>query len=140
MRNVLDRQVIEIKAEAQRDGEILRGEGEGERNGIFADAFGRDPEFFEFYRSMSAYSEALKESGTTMVLSPDSYTIRSNIMSDLIVAIGLVFVIEGVLYAAFPNAMRKMVQDITKLPDTNIRTIGIFALVIGVIIVWAVRG
>jgi len=55
-------------------------------------------------------------------------------MSDLIVAIGLVFVIEGVLYAAFPNAMRKMVQDITKLPDTNIRTIGIFALVIGVII------
>lgn len=61
-------------------------------------------------------------------------------MSDLIVAIGLVFVIEGLLYAAFPNAMRKMVQDITKLPDTNIRTIGIFALVIGVIIVWAVRG
>lgn len=71
-----DRQVIEIKAEAQRDGEILRGEGEGERNGIFADAFGRDPEFFEFYRSMSAYSEALKEGGTTMVLSPDSEFFR----------------------------------------------------------------
>lgn len=67
-----DRQVIEIKAEAQRDAEILRGEGEGERNAIFADAFGRDPEFFEFYRSMSAYSEALQQSGTTMVLSPDS--------------------------------------------------------------------
>ncbi len=67
-----DRQVIEIKAEAQRDAEILRGEGEGERNGIFAEAFGRDPEFFEFYRSMSAYSVALYESGTTMVLSPDS--------------------------------------------------------------------
>ncbi len=67
-----DRQVIEIKAEAQRDAEILRGEGEGERNGIFAEAFGRDPEFFEFYRSMSAYSVALNESGTTMVLSPDS--------------------------------------------------------------------
>ena len=67
-----DRQVIEIKAEAQRDAEILRGEGEGERNGIFAEAFGRDPEFFEFYRSMSAYSAALNESGTTMVLSPDS--------------------------------------------------------------------
>lgn len=71
-----DRQVIEIKAEAQRDAEILRGEGEGERNGIFADAFGRDPEFFEFYRSMSAYSEALKEQGTTMVLSPDSVFFR----------------------------------------------------------------
>jgi uncharacterized protein YjeT (DUF2065 family) len=61
-------------------------------------------------------------------------------MSDLIVAIGLVFVIEGLLYAAFPHAMRKMVQDITKLPDTNIRTIGLFALAIGVVIVWAVRG
>ncbi len=67
-----DRQVIEIKAEAQRDAEILRGEGEGERNGIFADAFGRDPEFFEFYRSMSAYTKALQQNGTTMVLSPDS--------------------------------------------------------------------
>ncbi|MFK7901471.1 MAG: protease modulator HflC [Nitratireductor sp.] len=67
-----DREVVEIKAAAQRDGEILRGEGEGERNSIFADAFNRDPEFFEFYRSMIAYSEALKASGTTMVLSPES--------------------------------------------------------------------
>lgn len=67
-----DREVIEIKAAAQRDGEILRGEGEGERNGIFADAFNRDPEFFEFYRSMTAYATALQKSGTTMVLSPDS--------------------------------------------------------------------
>ncbi len=67
-----DREVVEIKAAAQRDGEILRGEGEGERNAIFADAFGRDPEFFEFYRSMSAYNRALSERGTTMVLSPNS--------------------------------------------------------------------
>ncbi len=67
-----DRQVVETKAAAQRDAEILRGEGEGERNAIFADAFGRDPEFFEFYRSMTAYSAALKENGTTMVLSPNS--------------------------------------------------------------------
>lgn len=67
-----DRQVVEFKAAAQRDAEILRGEGEGERNAIFADAFGRDPEFFEFYRSMSAYGEALNDSGTTMVLSPNS--------------------------------------------------------------------
>ena len=69
---VADRQVVEIKAAAQRDAEVLRGEGEAERNAIFADAFGRDPEFFEFYRSMNAYSEALKENGTTMVLSPNS--------------------------------------------------------------------
>ena len=67
-----DREVIELKAEAQRDAEILRGVGEGERNAIFADAFGRDPEFFEFYRSMTAYSQALQQNGTTMVLSPSS--------------------------------------------------------------------
>jgi membrane protease subunit HflC len=67
-----DREVIEIEAAAQRDGEILRGQGEAERNNIFADAFNRDPEFFEFYRSMVAYSVALQNTGTTMVLSPDS--------------------------------------------------------------------
>jgi membrane protease subunit HflC len=67
-----DREVIEIEAGANRDGEILRGEGEAERNKIFADAFTRDPEFFEFYRSMTAYSVALKDTGTTMVLSPNS--------------------------------------------------------------------
>ncbi len=67
-----DRQVVEIKAKAQREAEILRGQGEGERNKIFADAFNRDPEFFEFYRSMSAYAEALQDSDTTLVLSPNS--------------------------------------------------------------------
>lgn len=61
-------------------------------------------------------------------------------MSDLIVGIGLVFVVEGLLYAAFPGAMRKMVLDITKLPDFSMRAIGLLSLVIGVIIVWAVRG
>ena len=61
-------------------------------------------------------------------------------MSDLIVAIGLVLVIEGLLYAAFPNAMRKMVEDMTKLPDSNLRSVGLCALVIGVAIVWFVRG
>ncbi len=71
-----DRQVVEIKAKAQRKAEILRGEGEGERSRIFADAFGRDPEFFDFYRSMAAYTKALQDSNTTMVLSPDSEFFR----------------------------------------------------------------
>jgi len=67
-----DREVVEIVADAQRESEILRGEGEGERNRVFAEAFSRDPEFFDFYRSMSAYAQALDGSSTTMVLSPDS--------------------------------------------------------------------
>ena len=72
IRAVADRQVIEILSEARRESEILRGEGDAERNRIFADAFTRDPEFFEFYRSMIAYQRALQDGGTTMVLSPDS--------------------------------------------------------------------
>ncbi|MGE0502955.1 MAG: protease modulator HflC [Rhizobiaceae bacterium] len=71
-----DREVVEIVAEARKESEILRGEGEGERNSIFADAFQRDPEFFEFYRSMTAYVQALDPSGTTMVLSPNSEFFR----------------------------------------------------------------
>lgn len=67
-----DREVIEIVAAAQREAEILRGEGDAERSAIYADAYLRDPEFFAFYRSMSAYGTALENTGTTMLLTPDS--------------------------------------------------------------------
>tara|TARA_R110000787_G_scaffold9872_10_gene34145 strand:- start:82 stop:1035 length:954 start_codon:yes stop_codon:yes gene_type:complete len=76
IRAIADRQVVEIVSEAARDSEIIRGEGDGERNRIFAEAFARDPEFFEFYRSMNAYSQALADTGTTMVLSPSSEFFR----------------------------------------------------------------
>ena len=76
IRAIADRQVVEIVSEAARDAEIIRGEGDGERNRIFAEAFSRDSEFFEFYRSMNAYSQALANSGTTMVLSPTSEFFR----------------------------------------------------------------
>jgi len=68
--------VVEIVSEAQRDSEILRGQGDAERNRIFADAFQRDPAFFEFYRSMRAYVASMADNGTTMVLSPDSEFFR----------------------------------------------------------------
>ena len=76
IRAIADRQVVEIVSEAARDAEIIRGEGDGERNRIFAEAFSKDSEFFEFYRSMNAYSDALADSGTTMVLSPTSEFFR----------------------------------------------------------------
>ncbi|HXV30728.1 MAG TPA: protease modulator HflC [Sinorhizobium sp.] len=75
-RAIADRQVVEIVAEAQRDSEILRGEGEGERTRIFADAFTRDPAFFEFYRSMAAYTQSIGSPDTTVVLSPHSEFFR----------------------------------------------------------------
>ena len=61
-----------LLAEAERDSQILRGEGDSEAVRIFAEAFGRDVEFFEFYRSMQAYRGALKPGDTTLVLSPNS--------------------------------------------------------------------
>lgn len=75
-RAIADRQVVELQAEAQRDSEILRGQGDAERNRIFGEAFARDEAFFEFYRSMRAYTGALSDKGTTMVLSPDSEFFR----------------------------------------------------------------
>lgn len=71
-----DREVVEIQAAAQREAEILRGEGEAKRTQIFADAFRRDEEFFEFYRSMSAYRKSLDPADTTMLLSPNSQFLR----------------------------------------------------------------
>lgn len=71
-----DRQVTVIKADATKQGDQIRGDGEAERNRIFADAFNRDPDFFRFYRSIQAYSEAIKPEDTRMLLSPDSEFFR----------------------------------------------------------------
>ena len=67
-----DKNVTVLLAEATRDAEILRGQGDGCRNRIFAIAYGQDPDFFAFYRAMQSYDYALGETGTTLVLSPKS--------------------------------------------------------------------
>ena len=67
-----DKEVTVILAEAEKKSEIMKGEGDGERNKIFADAFGQDADFFAFYRAMQAYEKALIGGETSLVLSPDS--------------------------------------------------------------------
>ena len=67
-----DKEVTVILAEAEKKSEIMKGEGDGQRNKIFAGAFGQDPEFFAFYRSMQAYEKALIGGETSLILSPDS--------------------------------------------------------------------
>ena len=67
-----DRKVTVILANAEKQSEIMKGEGDGIRNKIFADAFGQDPDFFSFYRAMQAYETALIGGDTTLILSPDS--------------------------------------------------------------------
>jgi membrane protease subunit HflC len=71
IRATADRQQVEIVAEAQREAQVLRGNGDATRNGILGEAYGKDPEFFEFFRSLEAYRETFGE-GTRMVLSPNS--------------------------------------------------------------------
>jgi membrane protease subunit HflC len=66
------KQKIVLLAEAQKKAETLRGEGDGLAIQIYADAFGQDPEFFAFYRSMQAYKKSMDSQDTTMVLSPNS--------------------------------------------------------------------
>jgi len=67
-----DKEVTVILAEAEKQSQIMKGEGDGQRNKIFADAFGKDPDFFAFYRAMQAYEKALIGGETSLILSPDS--------------------------------------------------------------------
>jgi len=67
-----DKDVTVLLANAKKQSEIMKGEGDGQRNKIFADAFGKDPQFFAFYRAMQAYETALIGGETSLVLSPDS--------------------------------------------------------------------
>jgi len=71
-----DREAVVTVAEAEREAEILRGQGEAERSRIFAEAYQKDTSFFEFYRSMKAYEQALPANNTSLVLSPDSEFFR----------------------------------------------------------------
>ena len=67
-----DKEVTVILAEAEKQSQIMKGEGDGQRNKIFAEAFGKDPDFFAFYRAMQAYEKALIGGETSLILSPDS--------------------------------------------------------------------
>ena len=67
-----DRTVVELVSEARREAEIVRGEADAERNAIFAEAFGADPSFFEFYRSLAAYERSLQGANSSLVITPDS--------------------------------------------------------------------
>ncbi|OIQ27110.1 MAG: protease modulator HflC [Alphaproteobacteria bacterium MedPE-SWcel] len=72
VRALADRTEVELVSEAEREAEVIRGEADAQRNSIFAEAYGRDPEFFEFYRSLTAYSRSLQGGNSSLVLSPDS--------------------------------------------------------------------
>lgn len=67
-----DRTVVELTSDARREADVIRGEADAERNGIYAEAFGRDPEFFAFTRSLTSYERALQPGNSSIVMQPDS--------------------------------------------------------------------
>ena len=72
IKSTADKEVTVILANAKKKSEIMKGEGDGQRNKIFAEAFGKDPQFFSFYRAMQSYEKALIGGDTSLILSPDS--------------------------------------------------------------------
>ncbi|SEQ28247.1 protease modulator HflC [Thalassovita taeanensis] len=72
VRALADRTVVETLSEAEREAQVARGEADARRNAVFAEAFGADPEFFAFYRSLQAYENALSGENSSMVMTPDS--------------------------------------------------------------------
>ena len=72
VRATADRTVVELTSDARRQAEVIRGEADAERNGILAGAFGRDPEFFSFIRSLTAYEASLRGENSSIVMQPDS--------------------------------------------------------------------
>jgi membrane protease subunit HflC len=72
VRATADRTVVELVSDARRQAEVIRGEADAERNRVYAEAFGRDPEFFAFTRSMTSYQRALQSGNSSIVMQPDS--------------------------------------------------------------------
>jgi modulator of FtsH protease HflC len=72
VRATADRTVVELTSDARRQSNVIRGEADAERNSIYAGAFGQDPEFFAFTRSLTSYERALQGSNSSIVMQPDS--------------------------------------------------------------------
>jgi modulator of FtsH protease HflC len=72
VRAAADREVVEVTSEARKNAEIARGEADAKRNAIYAEAFGRDPEFFAFTRSLTSYERSMQSQNSSIVMSPDS--------------------------------------------------------------------
>jgi membrane protease subunit HflC len=113
-----DKEVTVILANANKQSEIMRGEGDGKRNKIFAEAFGRDPQFFGFYRAMQSYEKALIGGDTSMILSPDS---------------------DFLLCALFPSKIKTMSKLIETMPKKSLRIIGMVFSIVGFIIIWYIK-
>ena len=125
----------------------MKGEGDGQRNKIFADAFGQDPEFFAFYRAMQAYEKALIGGETSLILSPDSEFFKffeilnqkkNNIINHERVdhSFWSFLFIEGLIYAIFPSKMKSILIKMKEINNNQLRFGGLLFAVLGFVIIW----
>src|SRR5690606_32273250 len=126
-----DRQVQVLKAEAYRDAQKLRGEGDAQAADISAAAYGADPEFYSFYRSLEAYRNSLGKSGNgVLVLDPTSEFLhylkdsKCPMPKDLAAALCLVLVIEGLFLFASPGLWKRMAEQLQRVDERSLRFVG----------------
>jgi membrane protease subunit HflC len=112
VRAAADRTVVETVSNAAREAEITRGEADAERNRVYAEAFGGNPEFFTFYRSLTAFERTLQQQNSTLVLSPDSEFVRALFQAVRADGLGAVNM-DGIDI----NRLRELVPDVNVSPD-----------------------
>ena len=189
IRSKADRDVTVLVAEATSKSEQTRGEGDGERNRIFAEAFGQDPDFFSFYRSMQAYEAGMAPqryphgaqsrfrvlplfrrserqaargrgaSGQPAAAGASHHRLAAALRTTL--AFGFAGTARGRVgcfdvrlsgrdrpgfrhrrdsVRSFPAMVKRAIAHVLETPDTTLRLIGIVSAVVGVVVVWLVRG
>src|SRR6056297_3667462 len=112
VRAAADRTVVETVSKAEREAEITRGEADAERNRIYAEAYGPNPEFFSFYRSLSSLERTLRQENSTLVLSPDS-----DIIAALFGAVEAEGLGEVQMEGLDIEQLRELVPDVEVSPD-----------------------
>jgi membrane protease subunit HflC len=149
-----DRQRDVIIAEAYRDAQRQKGEGDARSSQLFAEAFGQNPEFASFYRSLEAYRSSFRSRGDVLVLDPDSDFFRTSAarvrrrarpapseagVPSLVVALGLMLILEGLLPLLSPSGWREAMRRVAMLRDGQIRFMGLAAIGAGLLLVALAR-
>jgi membrane protease subunit HflC len=160
VRALADRTVVETLSESEREANITRGEADAEANRIFAEAYGADPEFFDFYRSLQAYEAALQgrefdhgDDADERFLPLSLFIGRKPVaghragtssgagalMSVALLALGLVLIVEGLVYALAPSLVEDLLAAMRAMTIEQRRLMGLVAIALGLCLVVAAK-
>ena len=145
-----DKQREVIIAEAYREAQRIKGEGDAKASAIYAQAFGENPEFYAFYRSLEAYRSSFKNratcwcstrirSSSSTSESPGGSRPAGKLTTTLLMAFALMLVIEGVLPFLAPGAWRETFRRILEFSDGQIRFFGLTSMLVGLALIALAR-